>query len=220
MRARAAARAAVQRVRHVVGHRRRSHDGPRCHRVGNLRRSRRSVPHGRAGRGRARKRGCRVPGRRRQHPSEPDAGLPGAAEGHGSQTDHRASEPGSGVSEPAVRHPRSAGAPRGTFRSDQRVRIAGHAGTGARHRDLLLDSGQYSSPGDGDPERSAGVSPHDGRDHRSRDGGNGGGRRIGRRQPLHVPTVALGWIEAGDALRRQDGTRRVHPDGREERHER
>ena len=59
-----------------------------------------------------------------------------------------------------------------------------------------------------------------GRDHRSRDGGDGSRRRIGRRQPLHLPAVADRRIEAGDSVRRQDLARRLHPDGREGRHQR
>ncbi len=50
---------------------------------------------------------------------------------------------GPGVPEPAVRHPRSAGPQRRPLGPDQRLRVAGHPGPGARHRDLLFDPGQH-----------------------------------------------------------------------------
>src|SRR5438132_926906 len=78
-------------------------------RVGDLRRSRRSVPDGRPGRGGAGQ-GCGgLPGRGRQHAPESAVGVPGAAKRHGSKADHRAARAGSRVSDAAVRHPRSAG---------------------------------------------------------------------------------------------------------------
>ena len=122
------------RVCDLVGDRRRSRHRPRRHRVGHLRRSRRSIPDGRAGRRRARQGRGGVPGRRRRHAQEPDAGVRGAEEGHRSEADHRAAQPGPGVSEPAVRHPRSAGPQRRTLGTDQRLRVAGHSGPGAGHR--------------------------------------------------------------------------------------
>ncbi len=59
-----------------------------------------------------------------------------------------------------------------------------------------------------------------GRDHRSGDGGDGGGRRIGRRQPVHLPAVADRRIEAGDSVLGEDRACRLHPDGGEGRHQR
>ena len=64
--------------------------------------------------------------------------------------------------------------------------VAGHPGPGARHRDLLFDPGQHPAARRGRAERREGVPRHQGRDHRSRDGGDGSGRRVRRRQPLHV----------------------------------
>ena len=42
--------------------------------------------------------------------------------------------------------------------ADQRLRVAGHPGAGAGHRDLLFDSGQHPAAGRGRAERGAGVS--------------------------------------------------------------
>ena len=58
----------------------------------------------------------------------------------------------------AVRHPRSAGTPRRPLRPDQRLRVAGHPGAGARHGNLLFDPGQHPAPRSGGAERRAGVS--------------------------------------------------------------
>ena len=69
-------------------------------------------------------------------------------------------------------------------------------------------------------QRGAGVSQDQGRDHRSRDGRDGGRRRIGRRQPLRMSAVADRWDDAEDPVRRTHVARRLHPDGREGRHER
>ena len=68
-----AGRAAVDRVCDVVGDRRRSQHRPRRDRVGDVRRSRRSVPDGRAGRRRAGQGRRGLPGARRRHAHEPDA---------------------------------------------------------------------------------------------------------------------------------------------------
>ena len=80
--------------------------------------------------------------------------------------------------------------------------------------------GNILRPGQRRAERGAGVHQCEGRDHRSRDGGDGSGRRLGRRQPLHVSAVADRRLEADDPVRREDGARLLHPDGGEERHER
>ena len=53
-----------------------------------------------------------VPGRRRQHAPEPDAGVSRAAERHRSEGDHRAAERRSRVPDAPVRHRRSAGTQR------------------------------------------------------------------------------------------------------------
>ena len=60
--------------------------------------------------------------------------------------------------------------------------------------------GNILRPGHGGAERGAGVPRRERRDHRSRDGGDGSGRRIRRRQPLHLPAVADRRIEAGDSV--------------------
>ena len=57
-------------------------------------------------------------------------------------------------------------------------------------------------------------------DHRSRDGGDGGRRWLGRRQPLRLPAVADRRQGAGDSMRRPHVARRLHPGGGSERHER
>ena len=66
-------------------------------------------------------------------------------------------------------------------------------------------------------ERGAGVHQDHRRDHRSRDGGDGSGRRIGRRQPLRVPAVADRRHRAGDRVRRPHVARRLHPDAADRR---
>ena len=122
---------------------------------------------------------------------------------------------------PAVRHRRSAGAARGAFGPDQRLRLAGHSGPGARHRDLLFDSGQHPAARHRSCRtrcRRSCIAKR--RDHRSRDGRDGSRGRIRRRQPLHVPAVADRRLEAGDPVRREDRARRLHPDGGEGRHQR
>ena len=53
------------------------------------------------------------------------------------------------------------GRPRRPFGPRQRLRGAGHPGTGARHRDLLLDSGQHPAPRQRRAERRAGVPQDD-----------------------------------------------------------
>src|SRR6185503_17649394 len=133
---------------------------------------------------------------------------------------HRHAQRRSRLPEPAVRDRRSAGTTRRTFGSEQRLRRAGHAGAGARDGDLLFDSGQHPASRRSRAERGEGVPRDEGGDHRSRDGGDGSGRRRRRRQPLFVPAPARGWIEGADSLRWEDRARRLHPDGGEDRHQR
>ena len=102
----------------------------------------------------------------------------------------------------------------------ERLRLAGHSGPVPGTRDLLLDSGQHPAARRGRAERGEGVPRHQGRDHRSRDGGDGSGRRVRRRQPLHVSAAAGRRLDAGDSVRRQDRARRLHPDGGDDRHQR
>ena len=91
----------------------------------------------------------------------------------------------------------------------ERLRVAGHAGPGAGDGNLLLHSGQHPAARAGRAERGAGVPGRRRSDDRPRDGGDGGGRRIRRRQPLHLPAVAGRRLEAGDSVRRPD--RRTSP---------
>ena len=212
--------AAGDRVGDVVGDRRRSQHRPRRHRVGDVRRSRRSVPHGRAGGRRARQGRGRVPGRRRQHAPEPDARVSRAAEGHRPEGDHRAAERRSGVPVAAVRHRRSAGTQRRTLGSRRTATCRRTFTARCRAPRSSIRFRATSCGPAGRAERRAGVSARQRRDHRSRDGGDGSRRRIGRRQPLHLPAVADRRLEAGDSVRREDRARRLHPDGGEGRHQR
>ena len=101
-----------------------------------------------------------------------------AAEGHRSGADHRAAV--ARIRRFRSRQfgiRRSAGPQRRTLGADERLRLAGHPGPRAGHADLLLDSGQHPSARRSRAERGEGVPRRDGRDHRSRDGGDGSGRR-------------------------------------------
>ena len=69
--------------------------------------------------------------------------------------------------------------------------------------------GNILRPGEVVPNAVKAFLEHERRDHRPRDGGDGSGRRIGRRQPLHLPAVADRRIEAGDSVRRR--RRRTSP---------
>ena len=109
---------------------------------------------------------------------------------------------------------------------DLQGRSAGHTGLSNRYVAQHM-SGQvpgteifYSvqantmRPGEVVPNAVQAFISTQGRDHRSRDGGNGGGRWLGRRQPLHVPAMADRRHQAAHCLRRPDRACRVDPDGR------
>ncbi len=103
---------------------------------------------------------------------------------------HRAAECRSGIPVASVRHPRSSGTKRRPLRPHERLRLAGHSRPRAGHADLLLDSGQHPPARSGRAERRESVPRQQGRDHGPRDGGDGRGRQLRRRQPLHVSAAA------------------------------
>ena len=155
------------------------------------------------------------------HAREPDAGLPGTAEGHRSGAHHRDAQRRSCVPE------------RGSSASSIcRAGRAGHSGLGNGYVSQDIQGqvpgteiyysiqGNILRAGERRAERRAGVPQDERRAHRPGDGGDGSGRRVGRRQPVHVSAVAGRRHAAGRALRRPDVARGLHPHGRAWRHER
>ena len=208
--------AALDGVGDVVGHRRRSQHEARRHRVGDVRRPRRRVSPRRAGRRRARQGRGGVSGERRYTRGHPNQMLVFAELQKGTDpakiielltADPAFQSRQFGILDLQGRSAGHSGLTNGYVSQDIQGQRAGHA-------DLLLDPGQHSSPRRSRAERGEGVPRDEGRAHRSRDGRDGSRRRVGRRQPLHVPAAAGRRIGAGDSLRRQDGAHRVHPHGR------
>ena len=181
----------------------------------------RRVPDGRAGRRRARQGRGGVPGERGQHAREPDAGVPRAAEGHGPEADSGSAERGSRVPVAAVRHSRSCRAAAPAIRASRNGYVSQDIQGRVPGTDIYYSiQGNILRPGEVVPNAVKAFLDEQGRDHRSRDGGDGSGRRVGRRQPLHVPAPAGRRSDAGESVRRQDVAHRVHPDVRPGRHER
>ena len=135
----------------------------------------------------------RLPGRRRQHARKPDARLQRDQEGHAAGRHHRDAEEGSERRAPAVRHRLDS---QRRARSRAQNNRAGFNGSGNSRSSLYFGGrvGDYLLPGAGQhAARRSGRAPGGARVHarqrhagRSRDGGDGSGRRQRRRSPLQL----------------------------------